>query len=278
MRASARRACCTNSAGEPGDARPGSREPACPSAARSPFHPLIDLLKNAFSVQPGDSDEVIGDRIERATAALGEAFRPSVRFLRSLLSIDSGDGSLAQLDPKLLRAGIFEAIGRFLHASSQAQPVIVVLEDLHWMDQATGEFLAMMAESLVSGRILLCATHRTRIHAAACAWCVRHAADTRQSRRERRRARSAAHSSAPRRSRRSCSSWLTTRRTATRSSSKRSCDRSTNADCSSDAANEVGLVRPTAKVDVPDSVQDVLLGRLERLDRPSARRASGRQP
>ena len=71
-----------------------------------------------------------------------------------------------QLDPKLRRAGIFEAITQFLHAASEARPLIVVLEDLHWMDQATGEFLAMMTESLMSDRILLCATHRsgTRCH------------------------------------------------------------------------------------------------------------------
>jgi DNA-binding NtrC family response regulator len=125
-----------------------------------PLHPLIDLLKNAFSIRPGDSDEAIGDRIDQATAAFGEAFRPSVRFLRSLLSIDWRDGAPA-LDPKLLRAGIFEAIGRFLRASSGSQPLVVVLEDVHWMDQATGEFLSTMAESLVSGRILLCVTHRS---------------------------------------------------------------------------------------------------------------------
>ena len=56
-----------------------------------PFHPLIDLLKHAFSVQASDSDEVIGDRIDRTTAPFGEAYRPSVPFLRSLLSIDAGD-------------------------------------------------------------------------------------------------------------------------------------------------------------------------------------------
>ncbi len=233
-----------------------------------PFHPLIDLLKNAFSIQPGDSDEVIGDRIERATAALGDAFRPSVRFLRSLLSIDPGDGSVAPLDPKLLRAGIFEAIGRFLHASSQAQPVIVVLEDLHWMDQATGEFLAMMAESLASGRILLCATHRTGYTLP-----LGHGA---------------------------FGTHLTLARVSRSESGLIGCSLLGATDLSPELqqlvddttdgnpffveeivrsldergllerrGNDVGLVRPIAKVEVPDKVQDVLLGRLERLDRPS---------
>jgi transcriptional regulator with AAA-type ATPase domain/tetratricopeptide (TPR) repeat protein len=126
-----------------------------------PLHPLIDLLKDALAVQPGDTDSMIEARIESATAAIGAAFRPSARFLRLLLSVDPADVSLGQLDPKLRRAGIFEAIGGFLQASCEKRPLIVVLEDLHWMDEATGEFLALMSERLTTSRVLLCLTHRT---------------------------------------------------------------------------------------------------------------------
>ena len=103
-----------------------------------PFHPLIDLLKRAFSIQATDSDDVIRERIDAATSSFGESFRSSVAFLRSLLSIEASAGEQASLDPKLRRAGIFEAIGRFLHATSEARPLIVVLEDAQWTDQATG--------------------------------------------------------------------------------------------------------------------------------------------
>jgi tetratricopeptide (TPR) repeat protein len=234
-----------------------------------PFHPLIDLLKHAFSVQASDSDDLIGERIDLVTAPFGEEFRPSVRFLRSLLSIDAGDSSLAQLDPKLRRAGIFEAIGRFLLATAEARPLIVVLEDLHWMDQATGEFLAMMAESLVSGRILLCATHRagytlpsaqstfgtqlilsrvsrTEAHAIGCSLLGASALSA-------------------------ALQQLVDEKTdgnpffveeVLRSLQER--------ELLERHDREVGLVRPIAKVDVPDSVEDVLLGRLERLD-PASR-------
>ena len=145
-----------------------------------PFHPLIDLLKNAFSIEATDTDAVIGERIDRATASFGEAFRPSVHFLKSLLSIEAGDASLAQLDPKLRRAGIFEAIGQFFHALSSTHPLILVLEDVHWMDQATGEFIALMVESIVSSRILLCVTHRTGYATAVRAGDLRHTADALQ--------------------------------------------------------------------------------------------------
>jgi transcriptional regulator with AAA-type ATPase domain/tetratricopeptide (TPR) repeat protein len=233
-----------------------------------PFHPLIDLLKHAFAIQATDSDEIIGERIDRATSPLGASFQPAVRFLRSLLSVDPRDPSIAQLDPKLRRAGIFEAIAQFLHASSETRPLIVVLEDLHWMDPATGEFLAMMGESLSSGRILLCATHRTG-YTQPIAGSVFGTQVTlaRVSRSETGAIASALVGAATLSSE---LQLLVDDKTdgnpffieeVLRSLQERGLIER--------RGDEIGLVRPTAKVDVPDSVEDVLLGRLQRLDASS---------
>ena len=91
--------------------------------------------------------------------SFGESFRPSVGFLRSLMSIEADDAEQAPLDPKLRRAGIFDATCGFLRATSEARPTHSV-EDAHWTDQATGEFLTLMVE-LAASPILLCVTHRT---------------------------------------------------------------------------------------------------------------------
>ena len=126
-----------------------------------PFHPLIDLLKRACGVDDGDTEQVIGEKIEHAAVRLGGELRPAAAFLRAMLSIDPGNAAVAAMDPKLRRAGMFEAVRQFLLASTEARPLVVMLEDVHWMDEATTEFLALMAESVDSSRILLCVTHRT---------------------------------------------------------------------------------------------------------------------
>ena len=126
-----------------------------------PFHPLIDLLKRACGVDDGDTEQVIGEKIEHVAARLGGELRPAVGFLRAMLSIDPGDAGVAAMDPKLRRAGMFEAVRQFLLASAAARPLVVMLEDAHWMDEATTEFLALMADSVASSRILLCVTQRT---------------------------------------------------------------------------------------------------------------------
>jgi transcriptional regulator with AAA-type ATPase domain/tetratricopeptide (TPR) repeat protein len=233
------------------------------------LHPLIGLLKDVFSVQASDPDEVIGERIDQTTAAFGEQLRGSTVFLRSLLSIEVGDSALAQLDPKLRRAGIFEAIGQLLHAIASVRPLIVVLEDVQWMDQATGEFLALMTESLVSSRILLCITHRTGYTLPFPTGVI--------------------------------GTQLTLSRIASGDGTAMGCSilgaQTLSADLQHfiDAKTEgnpffieevlrslqerglvvrrgdqAGLVQPTGRIDVPDSMRDVLLGRLGRLD-PASR-------
>jgi tetratricopeptide (TPR) repeat protein len=232
-----------------------------------PFHPLIDLLKRALSIQPNDSDDVIRERIETAANALGESFRSSVPFLRSLMAIDAPDPAVAGLDPKLRRVGIFEAIARYLHAMSQARPLIVLLEDVHWMDQATGEFLTLMTETLVSGRILLCVTQRTGYSAP---FAVTFGTQL------------TLGSVSPDDSAAIGSAVLGT---ATLSAElQQLVDETTEGNpffieevlrsldergLLDHRSGEVSLTRPTRKIDVPDRVEDVLLGRIERLDRSS---------
>ncbi|HZM97124.1 MAG TPA: sigma 54-interacting transcriptional regulator [Vicinamibacterales bacterium] len=234
-----------------------------------PFHPLIDLLKHAFSMQASDTDEVIGDRIDRATAAFGEAFRPSARFLRSLLSVEAGDSSHASLDPKLRRAGIFEAIGRFLQASSEVCPLIVVLEDLHWMDQATTEFLATMTESLASGRVLLCATQRAGYSLPLAQNLF--GTQLTLSRVSRADASTIGCSLVGASTLSAELQQLVDEKTEGNPFFVEEVLRSLQEGGSIERrGSEVGLKHPTAKVDVPDSVRDVLLGRLARLD-PASR-------
>ena len=234
-----------------------------------PFHPLIDLLKHAFSIQAADSEDAIGLRIDQATAAFGEPFRPSVRFLRSLLSIEAPDASDAPLDPKLRRAGVFEAVGQFLQATSTVRPLIVVLEDLHWMDPATGDFLATMTESLTSARILLCATHRTG-YALPFAQNV-FATQLTLSRISRHDAGAIGASLVGASELSPELQQLVDEKTEGNPFFVEELLRSLHERGLLEyREGEVGLRQPTAaKIDVPDSVQDVLLGRLERLDAPS---------
>jgi tetratricopeptide (TPR) repeat protein len=64
------------------------------------------------------------------------------------------------MDPQLRRAEVFDALRRLLLRAAEVQPQVVVFEDLHWMDQATEAFLTMMADSIPTSRVLCLFTYR----------------------------------------------------------------------------------------------------------------------
>jgi DNA-binding NtrC family response regulator/tetratricopeptide (TPR) repeat protein len=125
-----------------------------------PFYPLIDMLRHTFSIEDGDADPEIIAKIEAGLLASGERFRAALPFLQYLLVALPADSAVWTMDPKLRRAQIFDALRQFLVGIAEARPHVIVVEDVHWMDQATGEFLALLADALAAHNILVILTCR----------------------------------------------------------------------------------------------------------------------
>ena len=124
------------------------------------FHPVIDLLKRYLGIEDGDSEADIIEKLDRASQSLDERVRESLPYLRYLLAVDPGDEAVQRMDPQLRRAGLFDALQLFLLSASAIRPLILVLEDLHWQDQATEDFLASFIDSLPTSRVLCLLTYR----------------------------------------------------------------------------------------------------------------------
>jgi class 3 adenylate cyclase/tetratricopeptide (TPR) repeat protein len=137
-------------------------EGRCLSFGRSiAFHPLIDMLKRDFGIEEADAEATSASKIERGVLMLGGDLRPALPFLRYLLSLDPGDPSVLDMDPQHRRGEIFDAVRRLTLRASTVCPQVLVYEDLHWMDQATEEFLLWSADSIPTSRILRILTYRT---------------------------------------------------------------------------------------------------------------------
>jgi class 3 adenylate cyclase/tetratricopeptide (TPR) repeat protein len=124
------------------------------------YHPIVDLLKDALAIDEGDGEPVVLRRLEAAAAALGEGLRPHLPYLRYLLAVDPGDPAIATMDPTLRRTQVFEAVRAFLVAAAARRPQVVVVEDLHWLDGTSEALLSTLAEAVGGQRILLILTHR----------------------------------------------------------------------------------------------------------------------
>ena len=124
------------------------------------FHPLIDLLKRNFHIEEGDAESTIIEKIVQNVLRLGVDLQPTLSYLRYLLAVDPGDAAVQTMDPKLRRAEIFAALRHLLIRAAEVHPLVLVFEDLHWIDQASEEFLRFMADSIPTSRVLCLFTYR----------------------------------------------------------------------------------------------------------------------
>jgi tetratricopeptide (TPR) repeat protein len=136
-------------------------EGRCVSFGRSmAFHPVVDMLKRNFRIEETDTEGTIIQKVERAVLRLGADLRQILPYLKYLLSVDPGDPTVAGMDAKLRRAELFDALRRLLVRAAEVHPQVFVLEDVHWTDKATEESLLFTADSIPGSRILHVLTYR----------------------------------------------------------------------------------------------------------------------
>jgi class 3 adenylate cyclase len=125
-----------------------------------PYLPLIELLKNYFQITPGDNERKRREKVGGKVLMLDRALEDILPYLFSLLGIEEPSSSLHQMDPQVRRRRTFEAIKRLLVRESLNQPLILIFEDLHWLDSETEAVLILLSESLATAQILLLVNYR----------------------------------------------------------------------------------------------------------------------
>jgi class 3 adenylate cyclase/tetratricopeptide (TPR) repeat protein len=124
------------------------------------YLPVIDLLKAYFQIEAGDVPRRMREKVTGKVLSLDEALRPILPAVLALLDLAVDDAAWQTLDPLLRRQRTLEAVKRLLLRESQVQPVLVVFEDLHWIDSETQALLDSLVESLPTARLLLLVNYR----------------------------------------------------------------------------------------------------------------------
>ena len=124
------------------------------------YLPLIELIKVYFKIDPADDARRIREKVIGKLLALDRSLEAFLPALMSLLDVPHEDRAWNELDPPQRRQRTMEGIKRILLRESQIQPLIVVFEDLHWVDAESQVFLDGLVESLPTSRILLLVNYR----------------------------------------------------------------------------------------------------------------------
>jgi class 3 adenylate cyclase/tetratricopeptide (TPR) repeat protein len=126
----------------------------------SAYRPVIDFLKSYFQIEDRDDARRIREKATGKLITLDEALKPHLVPLLALLDVPVDDERWIPLDPAQKRLRTLDACKRLILRESQVQPLVVVFEDLHWIDSETQAFLDSLVESLPTARVLLLVNFR----------------------------------------------------------------------------------------------------------------------
>ena len=125
-----------------------------------PYWLLLDLLRSNCGIIETDTPEAITKKIRSGLLEVGMDPEQDSPLLLHLLGISDIGGSLALSNPEAVKTKTFEIFHRLSIKGSIQRPLVLVLEDLHWVDKISEEFVGFLAENAADARILLLATYR----------------------------------------------------------------------------------------------------------------------
>jgi class 3 adenylate cyclase/tetratricopeptide (TPR) repeat protein len=126
----------------------------------TPYFPVIDLLKRYVHAEEHDDLRTMRAKVTGQLLTLDETLQDALPALLWLLDALPADSPFGQLDPPQRRQRTLDALKRVLLRESQVQPLLLVFEDLHWIDSETQALLDSLVESLPTARILLLVNYR----------------------------------------------------------------------------------------------------------------------
>jgi class 3 adenylate cyclase/tetratricopeptide (TPR) repeat protein len=125
-----------------------------------PYLPVLELLKTYFQLVDRDDPRQVREQLASKLLAMDATLRPMLSPLLALLNVSPEDPQWPALDAAQRRQQTLEAVKRLLLRQSQIQPLLLVVEDLHWIDAGTQAILDTLVESLPAARLLLLVSYR----------------------------------------------------------------------------------------------------------------------
>ena len=130
----------------------------------SPYAPVVDLLKRYLRIKDGDEPRTVRASVTGYLLTLDETLQDTIPALLALLDALPSDSPFLTLDPPQQRQRTLTALKRMLLRESQVQPLLLVFEEMHWIDSEKQAVPDSLIESLPTAHRLLLVNYRPEYH------------------------------------------------------------------------------------------------------------------
>jgi predicted ATPase/class 3 adenylate cyclase len=124
------------------------------------YLPILDILRSYFRIKEGDQESLIKKNMKEKILQLDEKLQGVLPAFHELLSLEIEDAGYQKFEPQQKREKTFESLRDLFVCESQNRPLILVVEDLHWIDKTSEEFIRYMIGWLANTHILLILLYR----------------------------------------------------------------------------------------------------------------------
>jgi class 3 adenylate cyclase/tetratricopeptide (TPR) repeat protein len=124
------------------------------------YLPVSHMLRSYFEIDERDDERRIREKVTGKLVTLDETLRTALPAFFQLLDVTVEDAEWQAQDPNQRRQRTLDGVKRLLLRESQAQPLLLIFESLHWVDSETQAFLDSLVESLPTARVLLLVSYR----------------------------------------------------------------------------------------------------------------------
>ncbi len=136
-------------------------EGGCVSYGKTiPYLPVIDIVRQSCGIAETDTSDMIVEKIHGVLEEIGLSPEERAPYVLHMLGIRDSSRLLDVLSPEAIKARTFETLRQIAFSVSRVRPIVVVVEDLHWVDRTSEEYFASLVDSMTEAPILFISTYR----------------------------------------------------------------------------------------------------------------------
>ena len=141
-------------------------EAHCPAHGKSiPYLPLLELLRNLFGITEQDGPREARQKIAGELALLDDGFAEDRALVLDFLGVADPKEPPLQLEPAVMQRRLFTFLRRLIQLRTAAEPIVILIDDLHWIDPGSDAFVAQIVEAVSATHTFLLANFRPEYHA-----------------------------------------------------------------------------------------------------------------